>query len=359
MFFEQLNEGYCRTYLVASEKAREAALITRVLERVDDYLGYLDRKGWRLSFIVDTHTHADHISGGPALCDHTGAAYAMHELARPHSPTYRVRDGDSIDVGDVRIDLLHTPGHTNDSLTLVLPDRLLTGDFLFIGEGGAGRTDLPTGDPGEHFDSLQKLKGLDDRLTVLPAHDYNGKWESTLGEERRRNPRLGFTSRDDYVRWLTSQAAPTEEWMLGIVQANYACARDPGAAWRPVDATACVVDGPPSLGVDGQPVRSIDVEEAKASIDGASPLVIDVRGWEEYVGELGHIEGSILIPLRELAGRLGEVEPSRERIIITICRSGGRSHTAAGVLMQAGFSNVAGAMGGMTRWNELGFPTVR
>lgn len=131
--------------------------------------------------------------------------------------------------------------NANDSLTLVFPDRLLTGDFLFI---------------GEHFDSLQKLEGLDDRPLVLSAHDYKGNWELTLGEERRTNPRLGLTSRNEYVRGLANQAASAEQWMLDVVQASYVCAQDPGAAWLPVDVRVCVVGGALSLGVDGQPASS-------------------------------------------------------------------------------------------------------
>lgn len=256
MYLKQMNQGACRTYLIGSEKTRQAALIDPVLEKVEDYLRAISQGKWELAFIVDTHTHADHISGGPALCDHTQAPYAMHYLARPHCPTYRVKDGETLKVGDIVIQCLHTPGHTNDSLTLVIEGRLLTGDFLFIGEAGAGRTDLPTGDPGEHFDSLQKLKGCPDQCLVFPAHDYQGRTHSTLGEERRTNPRLQFTTRDRYVQWLSSLALPPAEWMVNVVQANYACTQDPRAVWIPVDSPACAVKGTLTLGVDGQPVKT-------------------------------------------------------------------------------------------------------
>src|SRR5262245_44151636 len=146
MLFEQLNPGPCRTYVIGSEKTREVALIDPVLDRVPDYLTRLERERWRLSFIIDTHTHADHISAGPALCDHTRAPYAMHHLGRPHCPTHRVHDGDVIEIGDVKIRCVHTPGHNNDSLTLIVGHRLLAGDVLFHGVSGGGRTDLPTCD---------------------------------------------------------------------------------------------------------------------------------------------------------------------------------------------------------------------
>ncbi len=356
MIFKQLNPGYCRTYLIGSEKASEVALIDPVLERVDDYLRLLDQNGWRLPLVIDTHTHADHISGGPALCDYTNATYAVHHLARPTCPTHRLRDEDSVTVGDIKIRCLHTPGHTNHCMTLVVGDRLLTGDFLFIGEAGAGRTDLPGGDPGEHFDSLQKLRTFGDHMLVLPAHDYSGHTQSTLGEERQSNPRLRFTSRDEYTQWLSELAQPTPEWMIGVVQANIACAQDPKAAWIPVDSPACLVGGSVTLGVDGQPVRSISPEDAKKDLAGA--LVLDVRDPEEYVGELGHIEGSALIPLKELPQRLDELESSRNKPVIAVCKTGARSHTAAGVLMQAGFTDVFSMSGGMTEWRALGYLAV-
>jgi glyoxylase-like metal-dependent hydrolase (beta-lactamase superfamily II)/rhodanese-related sulfurtransferase len=355
MLFKQLNPGPCRTYLIGSEKTREVALVDPVLDRVQDYLELLERERWRLVQIIDTHTHADHISGGPALCDHTGAPYAMHHLGRPHCPTQRVRDGDKIEVADVTIRCLHTPGHTNDSLTLLVGDRLLTGDFLFIGDAGAGRTDLPTGDPGEHFDSLQKLKSLPETLLVFPAHDYQGRTSSTLQKERQANPRLRFTSKDEYVRWLEKLATPAPDWMGKVVEANYACTQTPGSVWIPVDLPACQVKGSLSLGVDGQPVSSITAEEARKRIAGGA-LVIDVRNPDEYAGELGHIAGSVLIPVATLAQRLAEIEAHRDREIITVCKSGGRSHTAAGILMQAKFPRVASMEGGMTRWRTLDYP---
>lgn len=359
MLFVRLNPGPCRTYLVASEKTRQAAIIDPVLDRVDQYLKVLEGGKWELSHIIDTHTHADHISGGPALCDHTQAPYAMHYLARSHCPTERLQDGDVVHVGEIAIKCLFTPGHTSDSLTLVLEDRLLTGDFLFIGEAGAGRTDLPTGDPGEHFDSLQKLKEFPDHLQVFPAHDYLGQASSTMGQERLTNPRLRFTSRDEYTRWLSELASEPPEWMLKVVNANYACSQSPGDAWIPVDVQACAVKGPLTLGVDSQPVVTVTPTEAKQRIDAGGKLVLDVREQEEYIGELGHVPGSILIPIGELPRRLAELEPHRDSEVVTICKAGGRSHTAAGILMQAGFPRVVSMGGGMTEWNQLGYPMTR
>lgn len=358
MIFKQLNTGPCRTYLIASAKTREAVLVDPLLDHVEDYLRLLEQEQWRPVYIIDTHTHADHLSGGAALLDHLNIPYVMHALAKPQCVNHRVRDGDCIQVGDVSIFCRHTPGHTSDSMTLVVADKLLTGDFLFIGEGGAGRTDLPSGDPGEHFDSLQKLREFADHYLVFPAHDYHGQAYSTLGQERRTNPRLQFDSRDEYVRWLSNLALPPVEWMKEVLNANYACTRDPNAAWIPKDLPACEVKGTVSEGEADCPVVTISPEQAqyKWQTGDDAVFVLDVRTEEEYWGELGHIPGAYLLPVQELPCRLHELEPYRGKCILTVCRSGVRSAKAARILMQAGFAQVLSVTGGMLAWNERGYP---
>jgi rhodanese-related sulfurtransferase len=311
--------------------------------------------------MIDTHTHADHLSGGAALVDHLRVPYVMHESANPQCVSQRVADGNTIRLGDVSVLCRHTPGHTSDSLTLLVDDKLLTGDFLFIGEGGAGRTDLPSGDPGEHFDSLQKLKEFPDHIQVFPAHDYHGRTSSTLGQERQINPRLQFTSRDQYVHWLTNLALPPVEWMKDVLKANVACTRDPNAVWIPRDMPACEVKGTVAEIEDMSAVVTISAEQARQKIQsgGDSVLVLDVRQDEEYWGELGHIRGARLVSVQELACRLNELESYRDKPVITVCRSGGRSARAASILMQFGFTNVESLVGGMLRWNELGYPVIR
>ncbi len=202
MLFRQLNDTACKTYLVASESAAEATLVDPLLGREDHYLGVLKELGLKLRFVVDTHVHADHLSGAAALRDRTGADHVMHRNSKVSEGNLRVEEGQDLELGDLRMGFLHTPGHTQDSLTLRLPDRILTGDFLFLGEGGAGRTDLPGGDPGDHWDSLQKLASFPDDLLIFPGHDYHHRTHSTLAEQRRGNPRLQPRSREAYVAWL-------------------------------------------------------------------------------------------------------------------------------------------------------------
>jgi glyoxylase-like metal-dependent hydrolase (beta-lactamase superfamily II) len=354
MIFEQLNDGQCKTYLVASEATRDAALVDPVLDEVAHYIAELDRRELRLRLVIDTHVHADHISGGAALRDRLGVDYVMHHRSVSACANVRVGEGDVVEVGDVQMRVLHTPGHTQDSISLLLPNRLLTGDFLFIGAGGAGRTDLPGGDAGEHWDSLQKLEALPGSVEIFPAHDYHGRQSSTLERERAENPRLKRRTRAQYVAWLDTLRLGPAEWMAGVIQANYACALDPGAAWIPADQPTCEVGGTKG-NVNAVLVHTVSIEGLTREIeDGATPVILDVRDPEEFGGELGHIPGARLLPVGELARRLGELAELRSRPIVTVCRSGGRSSTAAAVLSTAGFEHVRSLDGGMVRWNELG-----
>lgn len=240
MIFEQLSEGNCRTYLVAD--AGDAILVDPLLGREDHYLAALKSRGLALKQVLDTHVHADHLSACALLRDRTGADHGVHAASRVAEGNLRVEEGQRLQVGAVAVDILHTPGHTPDSMTLRLPDRLLTGDFLFLGEGGAGRTDLPGGDPSAHWDSIRKLEGLDGDLLIFPGHDYHGRTSSTLAEERKVNPRLQPRSREAYAAWLTGMQMPPADWMKAVVQANLTCARDARGVEIPVGGAVCEVD---------------------------------------------------------------------------------------------------------------------
>lgn len=359
MLFRQLNDTACRTYLIASEKTREAILVDPVLDRIDHYLEGLGREGLHLRYAINTHTHADHLSGVAAIADRTGAEAVMHTSSPSACVEVRVDDGAHLAVGELELEFLATPGHTLDSVAIRMSDRILTGDTLFI--GSAGRTDLPGGDPALHYRSLfEKLAPLPDDLLVFPAHDYQGKTHSRLGDEKEHNPYFKARSPLEYAEWLRSQAAETPDWMLDVLKANYACARDPRAVWIPVDAPACVMQAPGEGGANDQVVQTLTPEEVRDRLAlSGGPILLDVREPDEYVGPLGHVEGAQLVPVGSLAQRLDEIDAFRDREIITICKAGGRSATAATVLMQAGFSKIWSMEGGMTAWNERGFPISR
>jgi glyoxylase-like metal-dependent hydrolase (beta-lactamase superfamily II)/rhodanese-related sulfurtransferase len=358
MILEQLNLGACKTYLVASEQAGEALLVDPLRAGVERYLAELQRRGLRLRYLLDTHVHADHLSGAAELQARTGVPYLVHRLSASACARSRVDEGQELELGELRLGFLHTPGHAPDSLTVLLPGKLLTGDFLFIGEGGAGRTDLPGGDAGEHWDALQKLVGLPDALEVHPGHDYHGHAASTLGQERRSNPRLLPRGRAEYVGWLNAQVLGPAEWMREVIRANYACATQPGEVHIPEEAPACEVGGTRGA-TPAVLVRQLPAEALVDLLGAGQVEVLDVREPQEFIGPLGHLPGARLVPLGTLSQRLGELTPLREREVVVVCRSGNRSASGASALSAAGFARVSSLQGGMLRWNELGLPVTR
>ncbi|WP_434384332.1 MBL fold metallo-hydrolase [Melittangium boletus] len=186
LIFEELNGGAsCRTYLIACARTREAIIVDPVLERVPSYLQRLGRDRLQLLAAVDTHTHADHLSGGRELARMLGTMYVGAPMAAVERT---LRDGEYMNVGDIHVKVWASPGHTADGLVLLLEDRVLTGDTLLI--GASGRTDLPSGDPEAAYDSLERLLTLPSHMLVYPAHDYGGRTFSTMGHERVTNPRL-------------------------------------------------------------------------------------------------------------------------------------------------------------------------
>jgi glyoxylase-like metal-dependent hydrolase (beta-lactamase superfamily II) len=173
MIFEQIATGGCQSYLIGCADTCAGALIDPETSQVDRYLGLAARDGLRIRFVIDTHTHADHFSASRRLAEQLGAMTVMHRASPAPGISMRVDDGESIVLGKLRLQVLHTPGHTADSMCLVGADRVFTGDTLLI--GGTGRTDLPSGDPEALYDSLfGKLLALDPALLVYPAHDYKG-----------------------------------------------------------------------------------------------------------------------------------------------------------------------------------------
>jgi glyoxylase-like metal-dependent hydrolase (beta-lactamase superfamily II)/rhodanese-related sulfurtransferase len=355
LYCRQLNPHACRSYLVGREDSKEVVLIDPVLEHLEEYGGLIKEQGLELQQVVDTHTHADHISGAAALKDVTGCLYMMHEDAPARCANFRVHDGFEWDCLGTAVKILHTPGHTRDSLCLVFPDWIFTGDTLFLDEGGAGRDDLPGGDPGQHWESLKRLQKLPDDLEVYPAHDYRDRQPSSLARQKQTNPHLKPRSREEFVRYLEDLRLGAADWMKDVLKANYACARDPKAAWIPVDAPACEVMGTLDVGVNEVEVASILAPELRQKLASDNPpVLLDVREKYELSDALGHIEGILHIPITSLAHQLDDLEaaaPGKQKEIVTVCRSGARAFTAAQILGQAGFSNVRVLEGGMIAWN--------
>ncbi|MBM4248639.1 MAG: MBL fold metallo-hydrolase [Euryarchaeota archaeon] len=358
--FQQLNPGACRTYLLGKPGITEVALVDPVLDRLDAYLTFLRRENLKLVAVVDTHTHADHISAGPALRDLTGCDYIMHAAAPAGCASRRLLDGQALRLAGLEMRVMHTPGHTGDAVCLVLPDRVLTGDTLFLDDGGAGRDDLPGGDAGAHWHSLQRLLALPEGLVVYPAHEYRQRAPSSLAVQKGSNPHLRPRTREEFIHYIQELRLGPAGWMKEVLRANYACALEPGKVWIPVDAHACEARGTLGKGANEQVVVTIDPGELRPRLERDDrPVLLDVRERSELAGALGHLPGIVHIPIDELSRRLAELEAYRQREIVTVCRSGGRSHTAAQILQQAGFAHVHSLEGGMLAWRARGLPAGR
>lgn len=353
--FEQLNPGACKTYIIKSEDSKDVVIIDPVIEHLQDYINRLKDSDYNLMMVIDTHTHADHISGAAALKDITSCEYMMHAKAPSQCVTRRVKDGDKFEIGTISIKIIESHGHTQDSISLILPDRILTGDALFLDDGGAGRDDLPGGDPAAHWETLRKFSNeVDEELIVCPAHEYRNREPSSLAKQKKTNPHLKKRTKEEFVQYLEDLKLGPADWMKDVLKANYACARDPKVAWIPVDSPACEIKGTLNIGVNEQQPDIISVQELQSRLKIGNNMLnlLDVRDAHELRGPLGHIEGIKHIPVTQIASRLLEIDEKDE--VIIVCRSGARAYTAAQIMKQAGFKNVNVLDGGMVAWRKAG-----
>jgi glyoxylase-like metal-dependent hydrolase (beta-lactamase superfamily II)/rhodanese-related sulfurtransferase len=345
MLFRELNRGKCKTYLIACERTKKAALIDPLKDKVDRYLAALAYFGCELDAIIDTHTHADHRTASWELHDITGAPVMMHRRAPAPHVDVHVEDGQLIPIGDERLRVFHTPGHTPDGISLVAGNRVLTGDTLLI--HGTGRCDFAGGDAGAQYDAIvHKLFTLPDETLVLPAHDYRGHTQSTIGEEKRTNPRVVGRTREAYIHLMNNLGLTLPDKIQEVLQPNQSAIEDESMQFPPL--------------VELNRVQQVTPHEVQARLaSSAHPLLLDVREREEFTGEFGHIAGSVLIPLKELSARVGELEPYKDKDIIVVCRAGVRSTTAAAILTGLGFEHVANLKGGMVEWDDQHLPVER
>lgn len=345
MLFRELNRGKYKTYLVACEQTHKAVLIDPIKDKVERYLASLAYFGYKLEAIIDTHTHADHRTASWDLHDITGAPVIMHRRAPAPHVDIHVDDGSALAIGNVRLRVFHTPGHTPDSISLYTTDRVFTGDTLLI--HGTGRSDFAGGDAGEQYDAIiQKLFTLPEETLVFPAHDYRGHTHSTIGEEKRTNPRVAGRSRQGYIELMANLGLPLPQGIQESLQPNQSAIEDDSVQF-------------PTL-VELNSVRQLTPQEVQSQLQSpSSPLLLDVREPEEFNGELGHIPGSRLIPLKELPARVQELEAYKQREIIVICRAGVRSTTAAAILTGLGFEHVSNLKNGLLDWNDQHLPVER
>jgi sulfur dioxygenase len=345
MLLKELNRGKCKTYLLACERDRLAVLIDPVRDHVARYLAMLAYLGLKLQTVIDTHTHADHRTACFELADLTGASVLMHRNAPAPKVDRHVADGETLALGSLTLRFLATPGHTPDGISIHVGDTVFTGDTLLI--RGTGRADFSGGDAAAQYDSiLGKLFTLPDQTVVLPAHDYRGNVASTIGEERRLNPRLVGQTRAGYVALMASLQLPMPEGIQEVLQPNQTALDDDALTFPTLAQLNEVRQMPPPV-----------LNELLAR--SPPPLVLDVREDSEFHGQLGHVPGARLIPLGVLAARASELEAGKDRSVVVVCRSGVRSSTAAAILTSLGFEDVYNLKGGMLAWHDLGLPVER
>jgi len=320
----QIRAESCFAYLIEDPDSRDAALVDPRADRVADYLRQLDERGRRLCYVIETHTHADHLSGAAELRARTGAEVLISERAKSDVATRRLRDGDRLTVGARTIDVIASPGHTDDSLALCVNGALLTGDALLI--GGAGRTDFQNGSPEALYETLhRRFARLPGELTVYPGHDYAGRTHSTLAQERQTNPLLQIADRGRFVSVLRTSRQAKPANMDAIVAANI-------------------------HGVRPSP-RITVTELARALAGSQAPLVVDVRMPAEF--RAAHLEPSISLPLNEIGRRRNELP--RDRELVLVCRTGARARLAAERLTDWRLRVLEG---GLAAWQEAGHPVV-
>lgn len=230
MIFRQLfdRESSTYSYLLAERQGGEALLIDPVLENADTYVRLVHELDLRLVLAVDTHIHADHVTALGALRARTGCATAMGEMTRSECVSVRFREGEKLRADNLQLEILYTPGHTDDSYSFLLPDRVFTGDTLLI--RGTGRTDFQNGNAEEQYESLfDRLLRLPEQTLVFPAHDYNGMTMSTIGEEKCYNPRLQVADKQAYIDLMNSLTLDDPRLMDVAVPANRSCGLKPAA----------------------------------------------------------------------------------------------------------------------------------
>jgi hydroxyacylglutathione hydrolase len=346
VYFKQILDERCgcASYLIASRQSHEAAIVDPSIA-TEQYETLLRERDFRLRFVVDTHIHADHVSGARRLAAAHDAALCLWETARVTYPFRPLHDGEDLELGQLRLHVLHTPGHRPELISLLVtnpprspePSMVLTGDSLLVGD--VGRPDFGGGDAAAQYESLSRLLRLPDWVAVFPGHFEGpcgkgmcGRPSTTIGFERLFNS-LARLERGPFLEVLTT-----------------------GVPARPLNMTAIeatnrgVADMPWAMLTTAPPVDEVGVEALERRPPGS--LVLDVREPEEHA--YGHVPGAINVPQADLAGRLDELP--RDHPLFVICQGGYRSLRAAQFLRQAGFEAVASVTGGTEAWTAAGKP---
>lgn len=344
--FDPLSSTY--TYLLADKDTREAVLIDPVFEQARRDSALVNELGLRLRWTLETHIHADHVSGAWVLKQRLGSSIAVGAATGAQGADRYLEDGDEILLGEHALRALATPGHTGGCVTYVLDDlsHAFTGDCLLV--RGTGRTDFQGGDASAMYRSVrERIFALPDSCLLHPAHDYRGLTVTSVGEEKEFNPRLGGdVALEDFTGHMANLKLAHPKQMDTAVPANLRCGKP--------EQNVAVESDPDWAQVTFSFAGIWEITPHGLEEKISDVQVLDVREPDEFTGPLGHIAGARLIPLGELRTRAGEI--GRDRPIVTVCRAGSRSAQAFNLLRQAGFQNVANLSGGMLRWRAEGFP---
>jgi sulfur dioxygenase len=345
MLFRQLFDQASGTYsyLLASRRGGEAMIIDPVLEKVDRYLQLVRELDLKLVKAVDTHLHADHITGLGALRDKTHCVTVMGERTKADVVSMRLADGDKLTIEGIALDVIYTPGHTDDSYSFVMSDRVFTGDTLLI--RGTGRTDFQNGDPRAQYESLfGRLLRLPNETLVYPAHDYKGDTVSTIGEEKVYNPRLQVNSVDEYVALMSSLKLSNPKMMDVAVPANM------------------------KIGLHQEEVArrgwAVTAFQALALMGKSDIAWIDLRERSERERH-GVIPGSLHVPYTTLqetiniGGMLHELAKSTDKRLLFYCAFGERSAMAVQAAQDVGLTAACHIEGGIDAWKKTNGPLAR
>jgi glyoxylase-like metal-dependent hydrolase (beta-lactamase superfamily II)/rhodanese-related sulfurtransferase len=339
VLFEEVRAGGCLSYLVGCPESCSAVLVDPELSQIDRYMALAAKTGVRFHYLIDTHTHADHFSATRELGRRLGVPTVMHRASLAPYVDVRVDDGETIIAGRLRLRVLHTPGHTDDSMSLVLADRVLTGDTLL--RLGTGRTDLPTGDPEAMYDSLfGKLFRLDDALQVFPGHNYKGTGVTTLGQEKAENPRLQQPDRAAFVAQMQALRIDLPDHLTEALRTN-----------RTGGTTVAQM-----LDEAARRIAFMSMEEVRQRVSehDAELIVLDVRERDAY--EAAHIPGARHIPRGQLELRVDRELPDPTARILIYCEFGKISTLAAAMLRTLGYTRAVALDGGVRAWREAGYP---
>jgi len=338
MIFEHFSSGGCQSYLVGCADSCAAALLDPEIALVDRYLALAARDGLRIHYLIDTHTHADHFSATQQLSRKLGVPVVMHRSSPAPFVDLRVDDGEMLVVGKLRLQVLHTPGHTRDSMCLRVEDRVFTGDTLLI--GATGRTDLPSGDPEALHDSLfNHLLRLEPTLNVHPAHEYKGRPHTTIALELASNPRLQVRERAAFAEMMRSLNLSMPTHVTEALRTNMSGGKT--VAQMLAEAAENV------------PFMALAELQARIEAGGDALIVLDVREREAY--EAGHIPGARLLPRGQLELRVNQDLPDPTRRIVVCCEFGRISTLATATLRQMGFQRAVALDGGIKAWREAGY----